>query len=393
MSRKISAHYVFPISAEPIKNGIIELDDSGKIVNIIHPGKEIKERAGVEFYSGILVPGFVNTHCHVELSHLKGVVSEHTGLHDFISQISKIRVADNEIIQKAIQQADLEMQKNGIVAVGDISNTNHSISVKKTSSINYHTFIELFSVNPEKAKTVFEAGKKLQTEFSSNNLLSSIVPHTPYSVSGELFELIMKEKAAETISMHNQETDSENELFINKTGKIFDRLSKMGVDFSHFKATGKNSLESVIDYFPKKNKCLLVHNTFSEENDIAIANKYFDELYWALCPNANLYIENRLPDIALFHKLAQKCTIGTDSLTSNHQLSVLEELKTIHINFPEIPLSEILKWATLNGAEALSLSDKLGSFEIGKNPGVNLISTINFEKMLLKPESKVKVLV
>ena len=117
--------------------------------------------------------------------------------------------------------------------------------------------------------------------------------------------------------------------------------------------------------------------TFSNEHDIDIANEHFNEVFWSFCPNANLYIENSLPDIPLFYKLKQKCTIGTDSLTSNHQLSILEELKTIQANFPQIPLIEILMWATLNGAEALNLSARIGSFEIGKKPGINLISNIN----------------
>jgi cytosine/adenosine deaminase-related metal-dependent hydrolase len=392
MSKKISAHYIFPISSVPIKKGIIELDDQGKIIRIIDPGKEQKERAGVEFYSGILVPGFINTHCHVELSHLKAKVPEHTGLHNFISQISKIRIADDEIIQKAIKKADLEMQKNGIVAVGDISNTKHSIRIKKNSKITYHSFIELFSLNPEKAKAVFETGKGLQNEFLHNKLNASIVPHTPYSVSSKLFSKIM-DKNTGIISMHNQETASENELFISKSGKIFNSLSQMGIDFSYFKATGKKSLESVIHYFPKKNKSLLVHNTFSDEADIALANEYFEDVYWSFCPNANLYIENHLPDIPLFYKLKQNGTIGTDSLASNHQLSVLNELKTIQKEYPQIPLTELFKWATLNGAKALGLSGELGSFEIDKKPGINLIKQIDFEKMKLKPESEVKVLV
>lgn len=392
MNRKISAHYIFPLNAEPIKNGILEVAENGQILNIINPGKEQKERAGVEFYSGILVPGFVNTHCHIELSHLKGVVKEHTGLHHFISQISKIRISDEDTIQKAIKKADLEMQRNGIVAVGDISNTNHSISVKKNSKINYHTFIELFSVYPEKAKQVFEKGKALQKAFRNNGLSSSIVPHTPYSVSDKLFALIF-DKNKGVLSMHNQESASENELFVSKSGKIFESLSKMGVDLSAFKPTGKKSLESVIQYFPHKNKCLLVHNTFSGAQDIALANKYLDELYWSFCPNANLYIENRLPDVPLFLKMKQNCTIGTDSLTSNHQLSVLEELKTIQEKYPQIPLNELFTWASLNGARALGLTNKIGSFEVGKKPGVNLIKQIDFENMHLKPESTTRVLI
>ncbi|OQY01758.1 MAG: hypothetical protein B6I20_07430 [Bacteroidetes bacterium 4572_117] len=396
MPRKISAHYVFPISSAPIKNGIIELDDNGTILNIIDPGKELKEIAGLEFYSGILVPGFVNTHCHIELSHLKGRFAEHTGLPVFISQISKARVADENIILKAIKKADLEMQNNGIVAVGDISNTEYSFFAKKHSKIKYHTFVEVLSVSPENAMAAFKSCKNLENKFSDIGLSASLAPHAPYSLSKKLFRLFNEEtkKNKKTVSMHNQETASENELFINKSGDIFDSIKNMiGVDFSHFKPTGQNSLESVSHSFPKENKCLLVHNTFSKENDIVTANGCFNKLYWVFCPNANLYIENKLPDIPLFYKLKQKCTIGTDSLASNHKLSVLDELKTIHAHFPELPMWELLKWASLNGAEALQLSDKMGSFEIGKQPGVNLISNIDFNKMLLIPESKVKVLV
>jgi len=66
-------------------------------------------------------------------------------------------------------------------------------------------------------------------------------------------------------------------------------------------------------------------------------------------------------------------TIGTDSLASNHQLSVLAELKTIHQQFPTIPVLELLQWGTINGARALQLETTLGSFEAGKQPGVVVI--------------------
>ena len=74
--RKISANYIFPISSKPLKNGILELDDSGKIINIIDTKGDLKESAGLEFYNGILVPGFVNTHSHLELSDLKEKIEE-----------------------------------------------------------------------------------------------------------------------------------------------------------------------------------------------------------------------------------------------------------------------------------------------------------------------------
>ena len=82
--------------------------------------------------------------------------------------------------------------------------------------------------------------------------------------------------------------------------------------------------------------------------------------------------------------------IGTDSPASNTDMSMMHELKTIAAYFPGIDLSVLLRWATLNGAEALMLDDKLGDFKPGKKPGVVLISGIDFAKMRLTAESTAK---
>ncbi|MBN2757768.1 MAG: amidohydrolase family protein, partial [Bacteroidales bacterium] len=247
MIRKISAHYVFPVSSSPIKNGIIVIDENGKILDIENPKNNFVESSGLEFYNGILVPGFVNTHCHIELSHLKGKIKEKTGLPDFASQISNIRITDEEIIKEAIKLADKVMELSGIVAVGDISNTNFSFETKQKSKIKYHTFLEVFSMDENKAEFVFEKALKLKFELENLNLSSSIVPHAPYSVSDKLFELIKNESvdSGKTITIHNQETVFENQLFINKTGELYDKLNSIGVNYDNFKISGKNSLETI----------------------------------------------------------------------------------------------------------------------------------------------------
>ena len=392
--RKISAHYIFPVSSKPIKNGIITINENGEILNIENPKGNFREIAGLEFYNGILIPGFVNTHCHIELSHLKGEIREKTGLPDFVSQISRVRINDEEVIKKAIKTADQTMQSEGIVAIGDISNKNYSFKTKKQSKIKYHTFLEVFAIDDSRAELVFENAKSLKKELENKNLKCSIVPHAPYSVSDKLFELIKNENEDpnKIITIHNQETASENELFITKTGELYDKLKKIGVNYDNFKASGKNSLETISEKLPYKNNIILIHNTYSEKKDIEKANSYFKNSYWCLCPNANLYIENKLPDISLLYNSTQNLTIGTDSLASNNKLSILEELKTITENFPEIPFSELIKWATLNGAEALNLDKEIGSIEIGKTPGVNLISNFDYKNLQLKEESKLKVI-
>ncbi len=395
MNRKLAAHYIIPGNGLPIKNGIITIDDSGKILELSQTNQNLQEISGLEFYSGVLIPGFVNAHCHLELSHLKGKIRQHTGLPGFVSQINQLRQLDKTDIIKAARKADNNMWHNGIAAVGDISNTNHSFEIKSKSKIEYHTFLEIFTTNPNLVNNKFENALILEKELKSYKLASSIVPHAPYSVTPAMFELIKKHSVQnqKSISIHNQECSSENELYQSKSGELFDVFTKFGVDFSVIPQTGKNSLESISVQMSESIKTILVHNTYSSEADIKNAEAYFENLFWCICPNANLYIENKLPSISLFHQKNQKICIGTDSLASNHQLSILEELKTIHHNFPEIHVDELIKWATLNGAEALGLEDKFGSIEQGKSPGISLIKKFDLQNFKLKSNSELKRLV
>jgi cytosine/adenosine deaminase-related metal-dependent hydrolase len=83
-----------------------------------------------------------------------------------------------------------------------------------------------------------------------------------------------------------------------------------------------------------------------------------------------LYIENKLPEYQIFRDADAKVTIGTDSLTSNWQLSIWEEIKPYANINHTFRWKKLLTWATINGAEALSYDDRLGSFEVGKTPGI-----------------------
>ncbi len=394
--RKITADYVFPISSPPIKNGILIFDMNGKIVDLLDPAKTAQKPDDVEVFEGLLCPGFVNTHCHLELSWMKGKVPEKTGLADFVVHIEKQKkLRKEEEVLEAIANADMEMRKNGIVAVGDISNTAYSFPIKSLSPIDYYTFIEVYGSMPWLATEKSDKATEIHHQLTEiYGLKGSISPHATYSVSEPLFLKIkaFAERHQNILSIHHQESEAENHLFKDKSGWIIENMKKVGIDYSWFEATGKSPLESIAGFLPKNNSILLVHNTLSTVSDINFAQNTFENLHWCFCPNANLYIENLLPDLPVFLNKNLKITLGTDSLASNHQLSILAEMKTISAAFPEIPLEEILKWGTLIGANFLNLESKLGSFDKGKIPGINLIPIKNDGKMKLSKENKVQVI-
>lgn len=380
----ISADIVFPVSSAPIKNGVIGINEDGSIYAVLSP-KESKGIANIQQYKGALVPGFVNTHCHLELSHLRGKIEQQTGLTDFIKQILNQRQQPEEEVISAMQNADAEMEKNGIVAVGDISNLPISKFVKLKSKIYYHTFVEVFGFN-RPSEPIIAAGLEIKKQFAP--LKASIVPHAPYSVSTALFNAIEKITSADDIlSIHNQETSAENELFENGTGKFADFFAELGIAQSEAHHSNKNALHYHLPKLSKKVNTLLVHNTFSNKADIDFAKQNHQQLYWCLCPNANLYIENTLPDIALLKNENVKITLGTDSLASNQQLNILAEMQTLQ-DFKNVPFEESLKWATLNGAEFLAIASQYGSLAVGKKPGVILIGMT--DDGMIKKETTIK---
>ncbi len=377
MPNYFSADYVFPVSAKPIPNGVVAISSHGEILGVYEKDHPDLKNQSIEKHKGIIVPGFVNSHCHLELSHLKGKVQPNMGLIEFIKGVLGLKQFEQDEVLAAMQAADEEMQKNGIVAVGDISNHILSKSVKEKSKLYYHTFIELIGINPAVAKEVFQKGLKLKEEFAP--LPNSITPHAPYSVSKELIKEIahFAAKAENIISIHNQESEEENKFFRYRTGKFLDLYEFLKQDISFFKPQARNSLQTFTPSFPENQRILLVHNTYTSLKDLYFVKRFNRDVYWCFCPKANLYIENRLPKVDLFLPQDFHLTVGTDSYASNDGLCVLSELKVLHEYFPKLAFSETIRWATLNGAKFLGIDKTYGSLEKGKKPGLNLITYTN----------------
>ncbi len=374
--RKISADYIFPVNGPMLKEAVIIIDeDNGRILDI--QSRSEHDLASLEIYRGAIVPGFINTHCHLELSHMKGLVDTGTGLLSFLQKVVQFRDFPMEEILDAIKQEDQYMYDQGIVAVGDISNKADTVVCKNESPIRYYSFVEMFDfLQPDQAEMHFGNYKAVfNAQSDSNGNKKSCAPHAPYTVSPKLFELINEANHTPvTVSIHNQETSAENELFKSKSGGFIDWYQTFGFSLDHFEVTNKPSILYALNHMDPAQRTLFVHNTMTTEEDINAALEWNEKVYWATCPNANLYIENRLPNYQFFINTNAKVTIGTDSLTSNWQLSVLEEIKTIARYQSYVSTDMLLKWATLNGAEALGFEADLGSLEVGKAPGLNLLN-------------------
>ncbi len=360
---------------EVLHNAVLVLNNSDVTIDII-PENKI-DFSDYETFEGYLVPGFVNAHCHLELSHLKGKIGEKSGLVDFVLDVQKYRNIEPEIVQEAMRNAEEEMMVNGIVAVGDISNSDDSFEIKKSSNLYYHTFLEVLSFTPSRAAMVLNNFKELKRKAKQFNLPSSISPHAPYSVSRELFQLIAEQKE-QVYTLHHLESLQEIMFLKEKVGEFLRLYDFFHVSIDNFEPHEASATKYWLNNF-NVDKLILVHNTFLSDDAFVSINQWIPNLYWCLCPNANLYIENRLPNMPSLIAKGAKICIGTDSLASNHQLDILSELKTIKSHFQDISTEYLLQCATIHGAEALGIDDEYGKFHIGKRNRVLRISEHNLQ--------------
>lgn len=371
--RKIGAKTLFPVTGGPIREGVLVLDEQDRIVEI----GEYTDHPDAEMLDGVLIPGMVNTHSHLELAYMKGVLPTGTGLAGFVRRIMESKHTFSESVQRqAIADADADLWASGVQAVGDISNTTASLETKRSSAITYVTYAEIFDVmtgmTPERAlaqgEAVVEAARGMGLEVY-------VTLHAPYSVSERLFSAWKTAKHTECVSIHYMESRADDELF-HRAGPFYELFDEKGytLDFLH----GQRSTDRILDHIPADRRVLLVHDTNAASDDIERMRARYPRLSWALCPMSNLYIEGKLPPVDLLRKYDLNLTIGTDSLSSNTALSMVAEMRALAEAF-HLPLTEVVKMATLNGAKALDLDARTGSFEVGKKPGVVLLEGLDAE--------------
>ncbi len=387
--KKLKADYILSPDKGLIKDAVLIIEDNGKIIQLLSENDIDYHIEDAAYHSGILCPGYINCHAHLELSAFKNQIAEKQGLADFLKEIiQKRNVFSSEEKEEAIFLADKEMYAKGIVAVADICNTTDSFATKLKSKIHYHNCIEVFGSEEKEAKKMQKTAISLAKTAAFLGLPYSIVPHAPYSVSEYLWGYLSSlHQAFSTI--HYQEIQEETALYFHRNGNLFDRMQLVKKQKTSY---AKTPLQDFYHHFTENSNLLLVHNIYTKEADIALSlNDEKRKYFWCFCPKANHYIEDRLPNIPIFTKNKGNIVLGTDSLASNDSLSILEEMTFLQSRFPDLETAELLQWATLNGAKALGITDKYGSFEKNKEPGILLIQNYEKEeKALLKKESKVQ---
>ena len=364
--RELTSDFIYLPDGLVSGKSILMEEKSGEIIGIQDAGEQ------AEYFPGILCPGFINSHCHLELSHLKGKIPPRTGMAGFIQQLQSIR-NETEIdpTDAANKAAELAFSK-GVQAIGDISNSLVTSTLKRTTNSNlplFYTFLEVFGLNSMQAPAVFEAGLEKMRQFPNEAV--SLTWHAPYSMSPALMALLseVSQKEAKVYSIHLLESQEELDLMEKRCGPMAELFRQWGFDPLP-EWMGKQSVtDFVLAQLPKGLKMLWVHAVHVQGKDIAKLTDHSPESAFCLCPLANQYIHGTLPPADLLWHSGAKVVLGTDSLAGNAVMDIGEELKLLSESFPQIPTSALLSWATGNGAEFFGWH-ALGRFTKGAKPGV-----------------------
>lgn len=374
---RITAEYIYTLESEPIRNGFVEYDEDGKITAVGQC------EAGEEVMPGALVPGFVNAHCHVELSHLHKKFRKGTGMAGFIDQINELRDwAGREVKQKLVQEWMDKMWNDGVSAMADISNDDSSFDVKKSHAMYTRTFLEVFGSEPEMCEGVMKDVTALKAVADEAGIDAAPTPHSCYTMSPRLLSASAAAGLEHGfLSYHSQESQEEEDLLISGSGAMYENRKRSGM--STPPVTGESSLKYFLDRLadvkpaPYDEHILLVHNLCLQQSDIDAVKQTMHNAYFAICPLSNIFIHNALPPIDLMRKNGLAIALGTDSLSSNDDLDMMKELVCLHENFPQVPMNELFTWASCNGARFLGKYDVLGSIAVGKRPGIVHVSGID----------------
>lgn len=391
--KRVTAEFVYTLeSPQPIRNGYVEYDETdGTIISV----GSCAEGETVE--PGALVPGFVNAHCHVELSHLHKKFRKGTGMAGFIDQINELRDwAGREAKAQLVQEWMDKMWADGVSAMADISNDDSSFDVKGSHKMYTRTFLEVFGSEPHMCEGVMAEVTELGRVADKAGIDAAPTPHSCYTMSPQLLIASAAAGLAKGyLSYHSQESQEEEDLLRSGSGAMYENRRRSGM--STPPVTGESSLKYFLDRLtdakpaPYDEHILLVHNVCLAQDDIDAAKKVMNNVYWAVCPLSNIFIHNALPPIPLMRRNGLAITLGTDSLSSNDDLDMVKEMYCLHANFPEVPMSEILTWASMNGAAFLSKEDTLGSLSAGKKPGVVRISEIDDEGFVTSASKSVRL--
>jgi hypothetical protein len=369
--RRVAADYIFPVSGPPLKNGIIEFDDQGKILSLTDTHGNLKETSRLEYYNGVLVPGLILPCCRIEPFIFRVDIRDFASLKRFISREPGTFIL-TPVTDARYHELDIKLHQTGIRGIGCITNRFHFFRNKSEGSINYHSFIE---IPPEKQPAVYELFNKaiedIMNGWNDFGLSSSVIPFNCRS------EEIMS-KIADFSTVH------ENPLIL---GCPRDNPTSILDGFSAIlsRISGKEKKQALLDF---RNTVIIISDNLS-----GLPEGLNDKTFLLFSMDSSYITDNQIIEKDYLTRFSGNILFSRHFLTFDPKVPVISDMLVLQYKFPWLTFEDLIRWFTLNPARALGMDHHSGSLIPGKKPGINLITNFNFDEFKLRDTSEIKPII
>jgi cytosine/adenosine deaminase-related metal-dependent hydrolase len=375
-ARLVCADAIVPGEDRPLRDGGICLEEDGRVIDIGSRTDMLARYAGasVETVRGVLLPGLVNAHAHVELSALRGKVQGGAGFVPWVERMIAQRAAEPpEEDDDAIERAATELEAFGTVAIGEVTNTLAAVKALAGHGIGGIVFHEVFGLDRAQALARIS---KLERDAAAPHsgvpapdFAYAPAPHTVYTTHPDAVRAILKKVRDHGVrtTVHLAEHAAERTFLEKGSGPFFDFATRMRFPVEGFPIPGQGPVQVAAELGLLGPDVVLVHLTDARPDELDRVAKSGAPV--VLCPRSNLFIEVKLPPLGEMLRAGIVPALGTDSLASNLSLDLLAEAKALGDRFPAVPKATLLRMATAAGADAMGRAD-LGRIARGKRPGI-----------------------
>jgi cytosine/adenosine deaminase-related metal-dependent hydrolase len=367
-TQTFTAEWVLPITGPPIQGGTVTVN-RGRIAAVDDPAAT----SPVQLGRVAVLPALVNAHTHLELSYLHKRVPPSTSFNTWVLELMAQRrgspTPDAPPILEAARYAISRARATGTGLVGDVSNTLITVPLLREAGMAAHVFYELIGFNhPDPVGRVREARAAANAAgLQRDGVRVSLAPHAPYSVSSALFKAIRTDADAHAhpvTTVHLGESAAEVELLRHGTGPAREMLERLGVWTAEWQIPGVSPTEYLTTLGFLRPHTLVVHGVQFTSSDLANVRAAGAPL--VSCPRSNKYVGAGTPPLESFYTAGVPVAFGTDSLASVEDLNMFAELAEARRIAPVVSARDLLRSATLTGAQALRYDDEYGSIEVGK---------------------------
>lgn len=351
----LSADWIITMAGPPIAGGLIRIEKE-KIVCL---EARRSEKPDVDLAGTAILPGFVNAHTHLDLTKMRGQCQPDLPLTGWLAKVISGRQKQTaQSISESIRNGLQEVQRTGTTAVGDISPLGHSWEQLAASPVHGVCFYELVGMSAEKANASWKGWQTFSTNHQEDaSVRLGISPHAPYSVNDSLFRLVANQTSHMPVAIHLAESPEELELLQHHNGPFVDLLKSIGV----WNPSGMlKSLNDLMAMF-RQRRVLYVHCNYLPQ-DLRLP----DTATIIYCPRTHHAFGHSKYPLQSYLSRSIRVALGTDSLASNPDLSMLNEVRFLWQQEPAITAENLLAMATINGATSLGLDSLTGSLEPGK---------------------------